>query len=163
MEELLNSPATLWFLIGFLALIIEAVVLGMSSGLLLFGGLSALITGLLFTLGILGGGAFGIEALATFGIGSGLLTLLLWKPLKALQNRKGDMYQENNSDFVGLKFKLESDIDQNTDSSVAYSGINWKVRLDPDLNDPIPAGETVEVSRVRVGVFMVKPHHPPQG
>ena len=157
MEEILNNPSSIWFLIGFIALIVEAFILGLSSGLLLFGGLAALVTGLLFSLGVLEGSAFALAPLATTGVLTGILAVLLWKPLKALQNRKGDMYQENNSDFVGLKLTLEMDLSLKNPGTVSYSGINWKVEIEPEFEEVVPAGDMVEVTRVRVGGFTVKP------
>ncbi|WP_210397343.1 NfeD family protein [Motiliproteus sediminis] len=157
MGNFFSEPSSIWFLIGFIALAVEAFVLGLSSGLLLFGGLAALLTGALFTAGVLDGHAFGIAPLAVTGIGSGLLALLLWRPLKALQNRKGEMYQENNSDFVGLKFSLPTELSHQSPGVHSYSGIDWKVELDASTTKPVPAGQRLEVVRVRVGCFTVKP------
>jgi len=45
MDSLLLNQTTLWFIIGFTLLAIELLVFGFASGVLLFGGIGALITG----------------------------------------------------------------------------------------------------------------------
>ena len=67
----------LWFTIGFGLLAVEAGVLGFSSGMLLFAGMGAVVTGLMITSGLLSGAT--VPAIAWFSILSLGLAAAFWK------------------------------------------------------------------------------------
>tara|TARA_R110001592_G_scaffold363372_1_gene686104 strand:- start:227597 stop:228067 length:471 start_codon:yes stop_codon:yes gene_type:complete len=153
-EYIVSHQAELWLLIGFALLAIE-VVTGFSTGVFLFGGLGALTTGAMMSFGILP--ETWIAGISCTGISSGIITMLLWKPLKKLQGGRG-VEKDNSSDLIGYEFVLENDIAPNKPGATNYSGVHWKVELARDAGvDSVTAGQTVTVSSVEVGVFKVKP------
>ena len=151
-DYIVSHQAEFWLVFGFSMLVIE-VVTGFTTGIFLFAGLGALTTGLLMSFGILP--ETWIAGVSCTGISSGIITALLWKPLKNLQ---GDRPKEkdNSSDLVGHEFVVESNITLDNPGSTNYSGITWKVVIDKDAGiDTIEAGQRVSVSSVDVGVFKV--------
>lgn len=153
-EYIVNHQAEFWLLLGFLFLAIE-VATGFVSGVFLFAGLGALITGTLMMLGILP--ETWLAGIATTGITSGLSVALLWKPLKKLQGSK-PLEKDNSSDLIGHEFELTSQLNESTPSTTKYSGISWKVELDQGSErKSLNLGETVKVSSVEAGLFVVKP------
>ena len=97
-----------------------------------------------------------IAGISSLGISSGIITALLWKPLKKLQGNR-PVEKDNSSDLIGHEFVLENDIAMNKPGNTQYSGISWKVEIDMDAGvDIIEAGQRVSVSSVDVGVFKVK-------
>ncbi len=152
-DYVVSHQAEFWLVFGFAMLAIE-VVTGFTTGVFLFGGLGALTTGLLMSFGVLP--ETWIAGVACTGISSGIITTLLWKPLKNLQNR-GPAEKDNSSDMIGHEFVVDNDITMNQPGSTNYSGISWKVEIDRDAGiDTIAAGQRVSVSSVEVGVFKVK-------
>jgi len=153
-EYIVGHQAEVWLLIGFAMLAIE-VVTGFTTGVFLFGGLGALTTGGLMSFGILP--ATWIAGIACTGISSGVITALLWRPLKKLQGgRRVD--KDNSSDLIGYEFVLESDIAPGSPGAIDFSGVRWKVELGPEAGvETIAAGQAVRVCSVDVGVFKVEP------
>ena len=155
-EYIVSHQAEFWLMFGFFLLAIE-VVTGFTTGVFLFGGLGALATGGLMSFGILP--ETWIAGIACTGISSGVITMLLWKPLKKLQGDQ-PIEKDNSSDLIGYEFVVEKDIALNKPGATDYSGVHWKVEIDGDAGvDTIAAGQTVRVSSVEVGVFKVKPKH----
>lgn len=153
-EYIVNHQAEFWMLLGFLFLVIE-VSTGFVTGVFLFAGIGAIITGLLMMVGILP--ETWIAGISSTGITSGLSVALLWRPLKKLQGSKGPG-KDNSSDLVGHEFELTSDLEEHTDSLTSYSGVNWRVELDKSsVQKKINSGEKVVVASVEVGVFKVLP------
>lgn len=143
-----------WIVCGFAILIIEVMFLGMATGVLLFAGLGALGTGLMMQLGLLS--ETWIAGLSSFGISSGVITLVLWKPLKRLQGGKTPD-KDRSSDLIGLEFVLSQDIDLQKPGKTHYSGVDWRVEISPESDAQyIVAGQQVTVISVDVGVFRVK-------
>jgi len=152
-DYIINHQAEFWLACGFIMLTLE-VVTGFTTGVFLFGGLGALTTGVLMGFGVLP--QTWVAGVASTGIGSGIIVMLLWKPLKKLQ---GDRIakKDNSSDLVGHEFFLESDISVGKPGETQYSGVTWRVEIDEDAGtDLIAAGQSVSVSSVDVGVFKVK-------
>lgn len=154
MLEYLNAnQATVWFALGATALIIELLVLGMSTIILFMLGLAGLLTGFLVYLGIVPenwGWGF-----ACLGICTAVLGVLLWQPLKRYQDvdrpRSG-----HSSDFIGLEFSLSSVLDPATHSSHDYSGVSWRVELAAEEGDKALApGDRVKVVALQPGVMVV--------
>lgn len=152
-DYIANHQSEFWIVVGFSLLVLE-LISGFTAGIFLFGGLGALITGLLMSVGIVP--ETWIAGVSCTGIASGSVTLLLWKPLKKLQGNH-PMEKDNSSDLIGHEFIAGSDITLLQPGVTSYSGVNWKVEIDRDAGvDIIPAGQRVKVSSVEVGVFKVK-------
>lgn len=153
-DYIVNHQSEFWLVFGFVMLTIE-VITGFSTGVFLFLGFGALATGILMSLGIVP--ATWIAGVSCTGISTGIITALLWKPLKKLQNDR-PAQKDNSSDLVGHEFVVESDITPLKPGSTNYSGISWRVEIDKDSDvDIIKAGQRVSVSSVEVGVFKVRP------
>lgn len=147
---------TFWFMIGFALLVIEVLAFGMGSGVLLFAGIGALLTGALMGLGILP--ATWLAGIAGFAIGSSASAVLLWKPLKHIQDNTA-VSQKPTSDLIGHTFRLEQEISPATPGTTRYSGIEWRVELADNADDDrIEAGASVEVVSVDAGLFRVRRH-----
>ncbi|MDH5324691.1 MAG: NfeD family protein [Gammaproteobacteria bacterium] len=154
-EYIQAHQAGFWIALGFLLLAVEVLITGFSTIVLLFAGLGAVATGLLIMAGILP--QTWLAGIATFGISTGVLSALLWGPMKRFQD-KSEPQNKQSSDFVGLEFVCNSDISLTQPGSHKYSGITWKVEIDTDTGlDQIANGTPVVVSEVNVGLFKVKP------
>ncbi|MFV2057724.1 MAG: NfeD family protein [Thiohalomonadales bacterium] len=152
-EYIVEHQSEFWLVLGFVMLIIE-VVTGFTTGVFLFAGLGALTSGILMSFGILP--ETWIAGVSCTGISTGIITALLWKPLKKLQGNRPKQ-KDNSSDFVGYEFVVQSDITLLNPGTTDYSGISWKVEIDKDAGvDTIEAGQRASVSSVEVGVFKVK-------
>ena len=150
-----HHHAEFWIAAGFLLLAIEVLVMGMASGVLLFAGLGALATGILMLAGVLP--ETWVAGIAGFGISSGVITTLLWKPLRRMQGNRAPG-RDTSSDLIGLEFLAEQDITPLQPGAKRYSGIQWRVEIDKDAGaDAIHAGQRVVVTSVDVGIFRVKP------
>ena len=152
-EYIVNHQAEFWLVVGFVMLTIE-VVTGFTTGVFLFGGLGALATGILMSLGVLP--ETWIAGVACTGISTGIITALLWKPLKKLQGDK-PIEKDNSSDLIGHEFVVDSEITATQAGSTDYSGLTWRVEMDKSAETTsIEAGQRVVVVSVEVGVFKVK-------
>tara|TARA_R110000824_G_scaffold336_3_gene1861 strand:- start:16107 stop:16562 length:456 start_codon:yes stop_codon:yes gene_type:complete len=141
-----NLSGILIFL-GIALLAVEMLVFGFSSFILFFIGLACLICGLLVFLGLLAPSltvAFVVVAVLT-----GLLAVLLWKPLKEMQNHVDN--KPAGGDLVGHSFILSGDLAPGKSINYHYSGIEWRVKSD----QPLSAGTEVEVAVAEVGEFRV--------
>ncbi len=152
--EYINAhQAEFWIILGFILLSIE-VSTGIT-GILLFGSIGAIITGLLMLAGVL-------NETWTIGIGSSAIcaavaAVLLWKPLQKMQNEDIPA-KDNSSDLVGYEFILQQDINLLSPGKTRYSGIEWKVEIHKDAGvDEITSGTRVAVCSVDAGKFRVKP------
>jgi len=155
MIEYFNSNQhAFWFTLGFALLVLEALVFGFTSGVVLFTGIGALLTG-----GLLWGDvlpASWLYGIASFGICSSISAALLWKPLLKFQNFDVPE-KDNSSDMIGYRFRLGQDISLQQAGTTRYSGIDWRVEIDPaDDCDAIAAGTRVVVTSVDAGVFRVR-------
>lgn len=156
MEFFQTHQHALWFSLGFLLLVIELLVFSFSTGFVFFLGLAALLTG-----GLIWGGLIPhtwLSGVASFGISSVVISVLLYKPLKKMQNNDKPLEKDHSSDMIGLEFRLEQDIDRLKIGSKRYSGIEWKVELDKSVEvDSLPTGTLVKVVAVDVARFWVAP------
>lgn len=149
------SPAQLTIIAGLILLSVETLILGLSTIVLLAVGVAAVIVGSLAWAGILP--ETFLSLVSATGISAGLITVLLWKPLKRLQQSKVESSNVH-SDFMGLTFTLNSALSaQDNPVYVKHSGIQWQLLLDPTSTEQkLPAGSTVKVVSVAVGKFTVK-------
>ena len=134
--------------LGLLALIVEVVVLGFATFILLFIGISLLITGFLMQMSILPVDL--VTALWSNALLTSILAAVLWKPFKRLQNKTDDRQVKN--DFAEQTFVVEHDIDASGQATHRYSGVEWKLKS----LQPIAAGTLVKVVSSEVGVLWVE-------
>lgn len=145
----------LWFSIGFALLALEAGVFGFASGVLLFTGLGALVTGLMITSGILSGTP--TPAIASFAVTSLVLATLSWKWFRR-RHHGPTRPPAPVSDIIGLRFTLKQDVSPLENGVERYSGIDWRVFPDPSQGSPvIPRGTQVEVVTLDAGILYVRP------
>lgn len=145
---LTNIPQTL-VILGLLTLIIEVVILGCSTFVLLFFGIAMLLTSGLIYIGIIE--ANWLITMLTLAVITLLLAIVLWKPLKRLQNKPSKT--DIKSDFAVIKFELEKDLLPSECYTFNYSGIQWQIKS----QTTIKKGVMVEVIKKEVGVLWVKP------
>jgi len=120
----------------------------------LFAGLGALTSGIFMSFGVLP--ETWIAGVSCAGISTGIITALLWEPLKKLQGDR-PAQKDNSSDLVGYEFVVHSDITPLNPETTHYSGISWKVEIDKDAGvDTIEAGQRASASSAEVGVFKMK-------
>ena len=143
-----NIPQTL-VILGLLALIIEVLVFGCSTLVLLFFGIAMLFTSGLIYIGIIE--ANWLSTITTLSISTLLLTIVLWKPFTKLQNKQTTT--DVNSDFAVINFELEKDLSPSERYTFNYSGIQWLIKSDTTIKK----GVTVKVVKKEVGVLWVKP------
>ncbi|CEO42123.1 NfeD family protein [Photobacterium kishitanii] len=143
-----NIPQTL-VVLGLLALIIEVLILGCSTLVLLFFGIAMLLTSGLIYIGMVE--ANWLSTISTLAIITLLLTIALWKPLKKLQNKTAQT--DINSDFAVITFELEKDLLPSERYTYNYSGIQWLIKS----NTTIAKGVAVKVIKKEVGVLWVEP------
>jgi len=148
-----SHQAEFWLVMGF-ALLAAEVVTGFTMGVFLFAGMGALVTGGLMSFGALA--ETWVAGISCTGISTGVITAVLWKPLKNLQGDR-PIGKDNSSDLIGHTFVIENEITTTKPGVTNYSGVSWRVEIDKDAGiDVIEAGKYVTVSSVEVGVFKVK-------
>lgn len=156
MEYINSHLHAFWFVVGFVLLAVELLVLGFATGFVLFLGLGALVTGGLIWFAVIP--ATWLASIPSFAISSLLFTALLWKPLKRLNRGNASPAEDRSSDLIGLEFRLESDITRQSPGKTRYSGIEWKVEIDNRCEqNEISTGSLVAVVGVDAGKFRVKP------
>lgn len=149
MEFLLQNLPKVLLVIGIGALILEVAVFGFATFMLLFLGASLVITGLLMHIELLP--ATIVTALWSNALLTSVLALVLWKPLRNLQNNH-IQHKPVENDFNRHEFVLEQDVNAQGGCEHQYSGVRWTVKSE----QPIVAGTLVEVVRSDVGVLWVK-------
>ncbi|ABD82789.1 NfeD family protein [Saccharophagus degradans] len=145
-------------IIGIVLLIVEFAVLGFSTLFLVFVACACFSTAILQLVGLLPENL--LWSTISVGIQTAVFGVLLWKPLRKLQNiQQAEDDQPN--DINGLEFRLSSNLSPTTPSQHNYSGISWVVELDGELDDEqsqeLAQGTLVKVSRSSVGKLFVKP------
>lgn len=150
MEYFLAHHDHLWFIIAGLSFVIELSIMGLS-GPLLFFAIASFLTGILVSVGLVDG--WQVEIL-TVGLLTAITAIILWKPLKKLQNEKND---DNASDMIGLKVLVSNEISL-IGGSIRYSGINWNARLDESSDvENISESSYCEIVAITGNTMLVKP------
>lgn len=148
-----NHLSGFWIALGFALLAAEVLLFGFTTIIFLFAGLGALVSGLLMNLGVIP--ETWIAGTACFGIATGVISAVLWKPLMNMQD-KSSVQQKPSSDLIGLEFFLAEDIGRTSPGVYRYSGIDWKVEIDASSDvDALAKGDRVVVAAVEVGVLSV--------
>lgn len=122
MQNFLENHQLIWWAIAGLSLVVELGVMGLS-GPLLFFAIASVITGILVSTGFIDG--WQSEVLVV-GLFTAIITLVLWKPLKNIQNSRSKT--DNSSDMIGLQVPVVDEVTK-AEGSIRYSGINWHARL----------------------------------
>lgn len=154
-EVIKNNLAQTAAIIGFVFLMLEIWILGLSTILLLTFGISTLTTAFFMRIGLI---PDSLTMVVSFScIGSIILNYFSWTLLTRMQ--VGESRDFNiHSDFIGLTFLVSSQLDVNHPVLVKYSGINWKLVFAPSyLDSVVYAGDAVKVIGVDVGRFIVIP------
>lgn len=122
MQTFLENHQLIWYAIAGISLVLELGIMGLS-GPLLFFAIASVITGMLINVGV-------IEAwqsqIVVVGLLTAVITLVLWKPLKNMQNSRSKT--DESSDMIGLQVPVVDTVTQ-AEGSVRYSGVNWQARL----------------------------------
>ena len=142
-----HLPQTL-VVLGLIFLVIEVLVLGFSTFVLLFVGIGTIISGLLMALGLLPETL--VNALLSTAVISSLVALISWQPMKRMQN-KVESHQVDNG-IVGETFILEEALVLGKTVTHRYSGIDWQVKSKQTL----AAGSEVKIVSMQVGVLTVE-------
>jgi len=148
MEYILTHLPQTLVVLGLIFLVIEVLVLGFSTFVLLFVGVGTIITGLLMALGFLPETL--VNALLATAVISSLVALVSWKPMKRMQNNVEAHQVENG--MVGETFTLEEDLLLGKTVSHRYSGIDWTVKS----KQALIAGTEVKIVNMQVGVLTVE-------
>lgn len=141
-----------WIATGFALLAAEVLLFGFTTIIFLFAGLGAIITGLAMMFGLLP--ETWTAGISCFGITTGLVSAVLWKPLKKMQDNTSP--QKQTSDLIGYEFVLQQDVTILQPGLHRYSGVDWKVELDGQAGEQLSAGQRVTVTSIDAGIFRVK-------
>ncbi|MFT7561545.1 MAG: hypothetical protein ACI93R_003474 [Flavobacteriales bacterium] len=146
-----GNHAQLLYLIAGISFVVELTVMGLG-GPLLFFAIACFITGMLSNFGILSGWE---SEVFSVGLLTGLIALVLWKPLKKFQNSSPK--PDTSSDLIGRHVPCVDEITI-TGGSVRHSGINWNARLASGCNvESIPSDSHCEITGVDGNVVLVAP------
>jgi len=151
MQTFLENHQLIWYAIAGLSLVFELGIMGLS-GPLLFFAIASAITGILVNVGFINGWQ---SEILTVGLSTAIITLLLWKPLKKIQNSRSKT--DNSSDMIGLQVPASDDITK-ISGSVRYSGVNWNARLAEDIDiEVIENKSACTIVAVTGTTMLVKP------
>jgi membrane protein implicated in regulation of membrane protease activity len=151
MQTFLENHQLIWYAIAGLSLVLELGIMGLS-GPLLFFAIASAVTGILVNIGFISG--WQSEVLAV-GLLTAVITLVLWKPLKNMQNSRSKT--DNSSDMIGLQVPASDDITRDS-GSVRYSGVNWNARLAEDVDiEMIENSSSCTIVAVTGTTMLVKP------
>ncbi|MCQ1060961.1 NfeD family protein [Photobacterium sp. DNB23_23_1] len=130
---------------GIALIIIEVALLGMSTIVLLIGGVSMILVGLSHQADLVQTTNLPITLAITIAV----LMILSYRPLKKIQNKTDHKVVQ--TEFSNFSFYLESDVNPNSETTYRYSGIEWKLKS----KVPISAGSEVKVVKMDVGVMWI--------
>jgi len=151
MQTFLESHQLIWYAIAGLSLVLELGIMGLS-GPLLFFAIASAVTGVLVSFGLIDG--WQSEVLVV-GLLTAVITLVLWKPLKAMQNSRSKT--DDSSDMIGLQVPVAEDVTKEA-GNIRYSGINWNARLAEDAEvDVIENNSLCTIVAVTGTTMLVKP------
>lgn len=150
MQTFLENHHLIWYAIAGISLVIELGIMGLS-GPLLFFALASVITGVLVNIGLVTGWQ---SEILVVGVLSAIITILLWKPLKRIQNPESKT--DDSSDMIGLTVPVVEEVTRSS-GSIRYSGINWQARLDESCSvDSISIDSQCTISGVTGTTMLVK-------
>ncbi|GAC16167.1 hypothetical protein GLIP_3555 [Aliiglaciecola lipolytica E3] len=148
MEFFSNNLAESLIVIGLIMLAVEIAILGFATFILFFVGVACVVTGALIYVDIIPDTL--MSATLTVGLLTAIDALLLWKPLKNIQQKVDNKPAQ--SDLIGHSFILGHDVSATQNPYYHYSGVQWKLIS----AQPIAAGSMVKVIKADVGIFYVE-------
>lgn len=155
MDTWLAYQPQIFISIGVLLIIVESMVLGMSTGILLIAGIGAIVTGAIAQF-VYTPDSFA-SILATYAVSTIASAIVVWPMLKRM-NRDIDNHAVNQSDFVGQTLILAQALSSDTPVQQRFSGVDWTVYLEhSDAVDEVPSGSQVTIVAAEVGRLTVKP------
>lgn len=149
MSEFFQDTSQLLIVLGIAALIVEVALLGMATLVLLFLGCALILAGLAMTFGLLPESTS--SALWSVSIGTALLSLLFWKPMKRMQANTET--QTVTSDLIGHEFILEAPVDRQGKTAMQFSGIQWQLKS----LEPLAKDQRVKIAKTEVGILWLEP------
>jgi inner membrane protein len=153
MIEYINAHQSgFWIATGFALLAAEVLLFGFTTIIFLFAGLGAIVTGIAMMSGLLP--ETWAAGIACFGISTGVSGMLLWRPLKKMQD-SSTPERKQASDLIGYEFVLQQDVTSVQPGQHRYSGVDWRVELDAGAGEKLDAGQRVKVTSIDAGVFRV--------
>jgi membrane protein implicated in regulation of membrane protease activity len=144
----------LWLIIGGLLLALEAF--GAPGIGLLFGGLAAVMVGMLMQAGIVGAEDIVLQIGVWFGF-TVVIALLLWKPLKRWRSPKSDTKEFHN--IIGdTAVVFAAELVRGSTGQARWSGTIMQAEIDPVADATrIEEGTIVEITQVRGNTLYVRP------
>lgn len=133
---------------GILLAVVDLLVFGFTTFFLTLLGFAMLTTGALLYFSVLTDSSSVVIAAIT--VFTGLYGVLLWQPLKKLQEKRQN--RKVNTDLTGMSFILQQDISPDSPGTYHYSGIDWAI----ETQEVITQGTEVEVVELQVGKMIVK-------
>ncbi|MBU2877652.1 NfeD family protein [Aliiglaciecola lipolytica] len=148
MDLISNNLAESLIVLGLVMLAIEIAILGFATFIMFFVGLACVAAGALLYLGLIPDTL--MSATLTVGILTAISAVLLWKPLKNIQQNVDTKPAQ--SDLIGHDFLLEKNVSATENPYYHFSGVQWKLKS----SHPISAGSRVKVIKAEVGMFYVE-------
>ncbi len=146
----INDPLHIWYIIAAFFIIIESFAATIA---LLFIGLGALTTAISIHYTIVDSTQYILQVSLAL-IATGLWTLVLWKPLKNLKNKKNTKYKNILGSYATI---VDSDLSENKPGRAKWSGTIMNTRIySPTKNQTIRKGEEVEIVEVKGNTLFVK-------
>lgn len=135
-------------IVGLALLAIEIAILGLSTFVLFFVGVAALVSGVILYFELIAPTI--PNALLLVSVFTVTAAVMLWKPLKKLQVQVDKTPAQ--SDLIGHEFILPHSVSPDTHTNYRYSGIDWQLKSDA----AIVAGTKVKVVSTEVGTFHIE-------
>lgn len=146
----------LWLIAGALLLALEAF--GAPGIGLLFGGLAAVVVGMLMQLDLLPASDFVLQFGLWFGL-TAILALLLWKPLQRWRTQSKNTGGEFHNIVGDLAVVCDGELVRGSTGHVRWSGTTMLAEIDPIADAVrIEDGGKVEITQVKGNTLFVRPH-----
>ncbi len=147
-------PSHLWLIAGAMLICLEAF--GIPGIGLLFGGLAAVITGLLIESDVIAQENLALQFGAWFGLGA-IIAALLWKPLKNWRNTSSTTEYTN---MVGTTATVcDSDLVAGKTGKALWSGTRMNAELSTDAGvERLMEGDVALITAVEGNILKLKPH-----
>lgn len=147
------NPSLLWLIAGLLLCSAEALI-GPGMGLF-FGGLAAVIVGLLTEIGVVGKEAYVAQG-AWWLVLTVVLAAALWKPLKNFYTHRNTPGRQYNNIVGGKATVAGEGLRKGMEGQVAWSGTLMKAELAADAAESVPAGAPVTIVGMQGAKLIVK-------
>lgn len=135
----LSEPVYFFLILGLAAILIEVVLLQLTTFWLLFIGIGALLASLvLFIVPDIGW----VGGTAVFVVITVMTTLVLYRPLKKWQSAPAPI---QGNDARGQKVSVIETVSAEKSGTVIWSGTDWRAELVPGETDSIEQGQQAEI------------------